>query len=618
LEQLDDIGAALRIRMAPLASAEQDEMRRHLAQRGVSLHHIDDQLWQEAAGHPMLLAELAHYAQEAPGELLQAHSFDLKDVIWLRASGLSDKVRALMELVAIAGEPTSLRALGTAAELSTVERERAASVLRIVRLVRQVSKSEDEPWIDSYHDKVREAVSEHLSLGRSQDLHRKLAMALEEWEAAPAATLARHWLAAGERVHAVGYLLDAAAEAAEQLALEQAAALYREVLEQSADSGGDPRMEIARCRAWIGLAEGMRLAEKNDEALALLDRAEPLASKYGLVEEQAKLHVLRGNLLFPSGDWQGCLKQHEAAYTYAEQAKSLEWQCKALGGMGDAYSAGGRMTSAYTHMKRCVTLCREHGFQGIELANLPQLAWFRLYQNELQQAVQDCDDSLIGAARLGHGRSEMVAHNWLGVVLTEMARFDEARHHIQRAIDFTRAWSMDRLTRGILPFLCKAMLHGGAGDEAEEMLRQAQAESQPGDAVFSGPMRHAALALIIDDADERRQLLATGEELLAAGSVGHNYLFFYRDAMDIALAMRDGDACDRYANKLAEYMAVEPTPWSEYFVARGQAMAEYLRRPGDSAAVAELRRLRDDGADMGYRTAAHVIDEAFASDGEVA
>ena len=79
-----------------------------------------------------------------------------------------------------------------------------------------------------------------------------------------------------------------------------------------------------------------------------------------------------------------------------------------------------------------------------------------------------------------------------------------------------------------------------------------------------------------DDEDERRKALAEGEKLLSEGSVGHNQLMFYRDAIDAKLDDGDWDAVERYAGLLEDFTRDEPYLWSTFFAARGRALAAWV------------------------------------------
>ncbi len=74
---------------------------------------------------------------------------------------------------------------------------------------------------------------------------------------------------------------------------------------------------------------------------------------------------------------------------YARQSGSPEAEARALGGLGDAFYAQGRMETAFRHFSRCVEISREHGFGRIEVANRPMVGFSRIYPNEPRAARED-------------------------------------------------------------------------------------------------------------------------------------------------------------------------------------------------------------------------------------
>ena len=73
-----------------------------------------------------------------------------------------------------------------------------------------------------------------------------------------------------------------------------------------------------------------------DGAFADLERAEAAAVAHGLTTEEARCHFLRGNLFFPRGDFEGCLREHRRSLGLARRADAVEQEAAALGGLGDA------------------------------------------------------------------------------------------------------------------------------------------------------------------------------------------------------------------------------------------------------------------------------------------
>lgn len=58
--------------------------------------------------------------------------------------------------------------------------------------------------------------------------------------------------------------------------------------------------DAERCRAWLGLASGMRVVDDLSGAMDALEHAEAAAMRAGLAAERFRIHHLRGNLCFPA------------------------------------------------------------------------------------------------------------------------------------------------------------------------------------------------------------------------------------------------------------------------------------------------------------------------------
>jgi hypothetical protein len=109
------------------------------------------------------------------------------------------------------------------------------------------------------------------------------------------------------------------------------------------------------------------------------------------------------------------------------------------------------------------------------------------------------------------------------------------------------------------------------------------------------------LARVTDDRAEQDLAMAEAERIIAAGCVGNNQLHFYRDAIEVSLQREDWTEVERYAQAFADFAASEPLPWSDFFIARGRAMAAYGRGRRDPATLAELDRLKDGANRVGIQ-----------------
>jgi tetratricopeptide (TPR) repeat protein len=161
-------------------------------------------------------------------------------------------------------------------------------------------------------------------------------------------------------------------------------------------------------------------------------------------------------------------------------------------------------------------------------------------------------------------------------------------------------------------YLARIALAEGRRSEAVELLEQALDISRRTGIGFHGPQILGTFAHALERPEERRRVLAEGEALIRAGCVGHNQLRFYPDAMQVALDLADHDELERYAGALEDYTRPEPLPWSNFFIARGRALAALGRGRRDAALMAEIRGLRDEGERLGLRIALPAIEAALA------
>jgi class 3 adenylate cyclase/tetratricopeptide (TPR) repeat protein len=381
---------------------------------------------------------------------------------------------------------------------------------------------------------------------------------------------------------------------------------YRAALELADD-------DTKRCRAWIGVAAGMRIADRFDEAFEALNAAQSLAEPQGQARELSRIHYYRGNLYFPLGNFEGCLEEQQKAIAYAREVGAADSEARALSGLGDAYYSQGRMITALDYFQRCVALCRQHGFGRIEVGNRYMVAWNRVYRNELQGSLEDALGACEAAALVGHRRAEIVARLAAGRTLYEIGDHPRAKAELDHGLALVEELGAARFKPFYMMFLGRiAYLNGDGGAAVRAIMNQAFEISQDTGATFVGPWVLSTLARVSERPDERRRCLEDGEVLLRAGCVGHNYLAFYPDAIQVALDDGDWDAVEGYASALEDYTSPEPLPRTDFFIARGRALAAFGRGARDPASVAELRRLRDQAEQTGLKMALPALDRALA------
>jgi tetratricopeptide (TPR) repeat protein len=371
--------------------------------------------------------------------------------------------------------------------------------------------------------------------------------------------------------------------------------------------------EVALSQAQLGLAEGLRVSEGLDEALELLDQAQHAAERHDMVAELARIHHLRGNIFFPLGNIDGCREEHERGLRFAQRSGSPEAEARALGGLADAAYAQGKMRSAFEHFSRCVALSRQYGFGRIEVANRSMVGFSRIYLNEAMQAKGDGDAAARAAALVGQPRAELLGETMGAFACHELGDFNSMRDYLGRTMQLARQLGARRFEAQGLEMQARILLDTGQRAEAAEMLREALAICREAGTQFCGPKVTSALSRTVDDPAERAALLAEGKEMLGRGAVGHNHLWFYRDAIEALLSAGDGARALEYVAALENYTLAERLPWSDLFATRGRLLAGAARGSVDDGMRDELVRIRTALRDAGLRAFLPQIEAALAT-----
>jgi tetratricopeptide (TPR) repeat protein len=374
-------------------------------------------------------------------------------------------------------------------------------------------------------------------------------------------------------------------------ALEEARAAFSEALEVAAD-------DAARCRAWLGLAGVKRITEDLGGALADIDSAEAAARRQGLVAEEARAHYLRGNILFPRGDIEGCMREHGLALALAKQAGSVEIEAAALGGLADAEYLRGRFLSACERFTECVETSRVHGLGRIEVANQPMIAITAIWCGELKRALDVALDSIGATRRVGHRRAEMIAHHGAFFCYRMRAEFALARQHIEPAILLARSLGARRFEAEAMLFKAELDFLVGDRKEALEAARTAVAISRESGMSYMGPTILGGLVLITDDKAERSNASAEAEALLAAGSISHNHVLFRIYAIDACLREGIYDEALRHADAITAHCPEPGLRLITFFADRGRALARFGLGERGSGLLAETERLIAEGEQM--------------------
>lgn len=264
----------------------------------------------QTGGNPMLFIELISCYDPA------ADSFEalpIEELIARKLNRLPKSAKPLLEFLAVAGQRSSLDEIAIASETQQ-ESEAVATALRSEKLIRMTGEGQFIS-IDTYHDKIREAVLRYLTDGVRSEIHGFLGLALETACEVPELQqlrraleehqelsdkvkerlfdLSYHFDALGDREKAYVYACLAARQASDQFSQSVAAEQY---------SVAKRNMDAANSRDSFWVARGLGRAEcllgNYEKAKHEIEDAVNLTTDQ---VEQAEILGLRAEIEFKMG-----------------------------------------------------------------------------------------------------------------------------------------------------------------------------------------------------------------------------------------------------------------------------------------------------------------------------
>jgi predicted ATPase/class 3 adenylate cyclase len=523
--------------------------------------------------------------------------------------------KPIAQVAAALGREFSHELIATVCEQESSEIEVALDELTDLGLVRRRGFGEQASYVFK-HALVQDVAYQSLLRSARQTLHCRIACVLTDQFPDTARLqpeiVARHFSEGGQPNQAMTYWQQAGERAFTRAAHAEAIGHYSQALGLLDSIDEAEQRATAEIALNLGLAASMRVVDRLDEALQALGRAEAAAQAFDRPAELAEVHYLKGNIYFPLGQLEECLQSHELSRDFARRVGLLEKEARALGGMGDAYYQRGRLITAGEHYSSCIGLCQNHGFEQIEVAYLPMRGITRMYELRFREGIEDARSASAHAREIHNLRAEIISLQVISYLLSDMDEFDEAEKSSQRAIELCRRLGSGNLGASAQAHYGKLLGQLGRRQEATRILREAYASSKESGLNFLGPSILGYLAVTTDDPEERSQALREGERLLLEKSVSHNYLRFYRFAMDASLETGNWSETERYASAMETYAHAEPLPWADLLVERGRALAAYGRGDRSATTVETLTRVREHARSHNFTSAIHALDAALS------
>ncbi|BCQ28354.1 AAA family ATPase (plasmid) [Caballeronia sp. NK8] len=627
-DALDDAQYTL-VDLAPLSPSEAQAMAESFPGADADLA---GRCIARAAGNPLFLEQLLNDAKEGAGTGVPG---SVRSLVQARLDRLDPADKRVLQAASVLGQRFEQDAVDHLVD-ATGAGAAMESLVTSLLLRRQGS------GFIFHHALIRDAIYDGLLKSARRELHRQAA----QWYGARDPVLRAEHLDRAADDEAARAYCDAARAQASAYRHESALRLVERGLEvaqtqddrvaleclrgdilhdtgdmTSALDAFETALEAAandaqRCRAWIGRATVKRVIDDLDGAWADLDCAAAVARD--LPREASRIHFLRGNLCFPRGDIEGCIREHGRSLALARDVQDPEREAAALGGLGDGEYMRGRMISAHDAFSRCIELSRCHGFGRIEVANLPMRAITAWFIGDANAGLDAALASVNAAEKVGHLRALAVAHHAAWHCLHDLGEWARAWEHVGPALQCARELKSRRFEGEALAL--RAELHRVAGRRREALddINEALSISRETGMTYLGASYLGVLARVTDDVDVFESALAEGEALLAAGAVSHNHFLFRRDAIDACIDFARWDAAAHHATALEDYARREPSPFSAFVVARARALVACGRGNRDEALSEELERLSEAGRTMGFLYALQRIDGARSGQANLA
>jgi DNA-binding SARP family transcriptional activator/tetratricopeptide (TPR) repeat protein len=590
--------------LAPLAADEAHELAAHYADLP---RETIESCVRRAEGYPLFLDQLLR-AASAGHEALPG---SVRGLVLARADRLSAENRHALQAGAVLGHRFGITALRQV----TGDADFDPALLVEAALIRS-----DGMEIEFAHALFRDAIYESTLKSQRRELHHRAA----EWFVAKDAALHADHLAAAEDESAPRAYLDAARAEQAALRFERALALVNKAMALAREPAmlhrtgcllGEVLLQLGRThdalaayresldfaqdhasqsQGWFGIASALRIMDRHEEALDALDRAEAALDDSTDARTRARMYTLRGNLCFPLGRIDDCLRAHEQAQHFAKLAGSPIDIARALGGLGDAYYQRGRMLTSQKLFAECVEEARKHALAGVLLANLPMLGITQTYCGAPRLAVATYREAIELARRIGDLRSEMLTCICMTTTQLVGGEVNAAEHQAQRALELARQLGARRFQAETLNIIANTLLLRGNRKEALRLAEESVVLGRETGMSYCGPVLLSIVARATENPAQRRDSLDEGAALLAAGCVSHSYFEFYGNAIEVSLQQGQWQDAREYANKLQDYTRAERLPWMDILIERARALADIGEGLANDATRESLARLRSE------------------------
>ena len=394
---------------------------------------VVDEICRHASGNPLFLEELCHSVARADGGRrpgrVQGGAGWLNRLVESRVQHLSPPQIEMVRVASVIGNvvPAWL--------LEQLTGQRADGPLQR-GLAEQdfIFPGERAGTLRFKHGITRDIIYESVGLHLRQDLHLRIALALQQHAASAAPdealeALALHFDAGGDAVQAARYAELAGDKALAASALDRARALYRVAL--AALDRQPPGADVAL--RWVAVVQRLGRVCVFDPVrseLALYERAVELAQRFGDAAAVGRARHWLGYISYGLGDALAAIDHGERALAEAQAAHDEKLVVQVVAALGEAHSAAAHYERALHLLDQAIAVKRLYR-SGLHLNvglafSLVCRAYLLGDQGHFVQAHASFDEATSCIAGVTHEIGATV-HGWRSAVLLWQGRWDEAR-----------------------------------------------------------------------------------------------------------------------------------------------------------------------------------------------
>jgi class 3 adenylate cyclase/tetratricopeptide (TPR) repeat protein len=436
---------AQQLALSPLGPDATRELLDDLLGEDPSLVGLAPRIHERTAGNPFFIEEIVQTLIESgavEGEhrryvlTRETASLEIPDsvhaVLAARIDRLSEEPKCLLQTAAVIGREFGASLLGRVAEISVDALAEAMRPLIEAEFLHETALY-PEPEYAFKHPLTQEVAYRSQLRDRRAAVHTRVARGLEALHPDQlderAALIAHHWEQAGESLEAARWHSRAAQWRGDNAPAETRAQWSRVRALLGADVESEEEAALALQARTHLLWQGARMQMDEQDAAALLEEGEALASHCGSSVEAIEFHGLGALALGFYGWGDEACRLSERAVELADEAGVPLARGLARASLAQSLSMRGRLREA-----------RAATDEGLKLApEEPHLYFARgaslMWQGHLCEAIANFEHTTALAHASGAGIWEAASHSNCVTCMEMLGEVEGALHHARRAVE---------------------------------------------------------------------------------------------------------------------------------------------------------------------------------------